>query len=243
MTLSIFLDSSINEDKVNAISHNFEINVVTKIPTNKPFLVFKENGLNFFFDPSFSKSLHIDFLKGSMGWRLRRSDHEKLLKKTLGKFNEPLNIFDGTAGMLSDTLIFLALGHKVIAYEQSRIIFLLVLDALERAKSQVPFIENLKLLNGNSVECFKRHANIDVIYLDPMYPENKKNVLRSGNIALIKDILQIEKIKDHGDNIFYEFKEYDYKKIVLKRPIKSELLDNKYNYQIKGKSTRFDVYI
>ena len=69
------------------------------------------------------------------------------------------------------------------------------------------------------------------------------NVLRSGNIALIKDILQIEKIKDRGDTIFYEFKEYDYKKIVLKRPIKSELLDNKYNYQIKGKSTRFDVYI
>ena len=49
MTLSIFLDSSINEDKVNAISHNIGINAVTEIPTNEPFLAFKENGLNFFF--------------------------------------------------------------------------------------------------------------------------------------------------------------------------------------------------
>jgi 16S rRNA (guanine1516-N2)-methyltransferase len=76
-----------------------------------------------------------------------------------------------------------------------------------------------------------------------MYPEPKKNVLRSGNIARIKEILQIEMITDHGDDIFYEFKEYDFKKIILKRPIKSELLDSKFNYQIKGKSTRFDVYI
>jgi 16S rRNA (guanine1516-N2)-methyltransferase len=76
-----------------------------------------------------------------------------------------------------------------------------------------------------------------------MYPEPKKNVLRSGNIARIKEILQIEMITDQGNDIFYKFKEYDFKKIILKRPIKSELLDIKFNYQIKGKSTRFDVYI
>ena len=33
------------------------------------------------------------------------------------------------------------------------------------------------------------------------------------------------------------------KKIILKRPIKSEKLCNNINYQIKGKSTRFDIYI
>jgi 16S rRNA (guanine1516-N2)-methyltransferase len=243
MTLSIFLDCSNNENKVANIQKSFGLNVVTETPTNKPFFVFKENGLNFIFNSDNAKSLHIDFLKGAMGWRLKRSDHEKLLKKTLGKNNKPLYIFDGTAGLLCDSLIFLALGHRVIACEQSKILFLLVSDALERAKDQLPFIENLKLLNGNSSECYKDHKNVDVIYLDPMYPEPKKNVLRSGNIALIKDILQIEMIKDHGDNIFFEFKENDYKKIVLKRPIKSDLVDNKFNYQIKGKSTRFDVYI
>ena len=243
MTLSIFLDCSSNENKVNNIQESFDLNVVTKIPINEPFFIFKQNGLNFIFNSDNSKSLHVDFLKGSMGWRLKRSDHEKLLKKTLGRNNGPLSIFDGTAGLLSDTLIFLALGHRVIACEQSKILFLLISDALKRARDQLPFIENLKLINGNSAEYFKDYKNVDVIYLDPMYPEPKKNILRSGNIALIKDILQIEMIEDCGDNIFFEFKENNYKKIVLKRPIKSDLLDNKFNYQIKGKSTRFDVYI
>ena len=35
-----------------------------------------------------------------MGWRLKRSDHETLLKKALGKNTDSLNIFDGTAGLL-----------------------------------------------------------------------------------------------------------------------------------------------
>jgi 16S rRNA (guanine1516-N2)-methyltransferase len=243
MTLNLLLDCSNNEDKVNNLSENFIFNVVTETPVNEHFFAFKENGLNFFLSSNDTKPLHIDFLKGSMGWRLKRSDHEKLLKKTLGKSSESLCIFDGTAGLLSDTLIFLALGHKVIACEQSKILFILLLDAIERAKDQLPFMGNLKLLNANSTECFKDYTNIDVIYLDPMYPEPKKNVLRSGNIARIKEILQIEMITDQGDDIFYEFKEYDFKKIILKRPIKSELLDSKFNYQIKGKSTRFDVYI
>ena len=82
---------------------------MTETPTNEPFFVFKENGLNFIFNSDNAKSLHVDFLKGAMGWRLKRSDHEKLLKKTLGRNNGPLCIFDGTAGLLSDTLNFLSL--------------------------------------------------------------------------------------------------------------------------------------
>lgn len=243
MNIDIFIDSPRHKDEVERISSEFNIKVLTELPASKPFFSYRENGLNFFSDINNPKPLHIDFLKGSMGWRLKRSDHETLLKKALGKNTDSLNIFDGTAGLLSDALIFLALGHNVIACEQSTIIFLLVRDAIERAKEELPYIENLKLFNGNSFECFKNQKNIDVIYLDPMYPESKKNILRSGNIALIKNILEIEMIKDCGDNIFYEFKESDFKKIILKRPIKAELLDSKFNYQIKGKSTRFDVYI
>ena len=31
------------------------------------------------------KLLHVDFLKGSLSWRLKRRDHETLLKKAIGK--------------------------------------------------------------------------------------------------------------------------------------------------------------
>jgi 16S rRNA (guanine1516-N2)-methyltransferase len=46
-----------------------------------------------------------------------------------------------------------------------------------------------------------------------------------------------------ADSLFLEFKELNYKKIILKRPIKGEKICNNINYQIKGKSTRFDIYI
>jgi len=46
-----------------------------------------------------------------------------------------------------------------------------------------------------------------------------------------------------GDEIFHEFRASEHKKIILKRPIKAPLICNKINYQIKGKSTRFDIYI
>ena len=90
---------------------------------------------------------------------------------------------------------------------------------------------------------YKDQINIDTIYLDPLYPETKKHILRAGNINAIKSILKIENIEDMADSIFLEFKELNYKKIILKRPIKGEKNCNNINYQIKGKSTRFDIYI
>ena len=62
-------------------------------------------------------------------------------------------------------------------------------------------------------------------------------------MLLIKNILKIEKIDNLEDKIFFNFKKNDFKKIILKRPIKSKIIDDNLNYQIKGKSTRFDIYI
>jgi len=202
------------------------------------------NGLHFTKDSTnLSSSLHVDFLSGPMGWRLKRTDHETSIKKAIGKNKEDITIFDGTAGLLSDTIIFLALGHKVVACEQSKIIFLLVNDAIERAKSELPFLKNLLFLNAKSETQYKETDNIDIVYLDPMYPEPSKNLLRSGDISTINHILDIEKIADDGDELFFNIKKSNFKKIILKRPIKAEIVDKNINYQVKGKSTRFDIYI
>ena len=82
-------------------------------------------------------------MKGKTGWRIKRAEHEGNLKKALGKTRDRLAIFDATAGLLTDTMIFLSLGHIVVAIEQSKIIFLLVQDAIRRAQSKIPFLDNL----------------------------------------------------------------------------------------------------
>jgi 16S rRNA (guanine1516-N2)-methyltransferase len=70
-----------------------------------------------------------------------------------------------------------------------------------------------------------------------------KNALRSGDISTISHILDLESINDDGDAIFFSIKDSNFKKIILKRPIKADIIDKNINYQVKGKSTRFDIYI
>ena len=98
-------------------------------------------------------------------------------------------------------------------------------------------------LNAKSETQYKETDNIDIVYLDPMYPEPSKNLLRSGDISTINHILDIENIADDGDELFFDIKNSNFKKIILKRPIKAHIIDKKINYQVKGKSTRFDIYI
>ena len=243
MNFSIYIDNKIYVDYLINVLGAPEANIVNTHPEQSSFFIYKENGLHFVINSTQKKLIHIDFLKGQMGWRLKRTDHETLLKKALGKKRDNLTILDGTAGFLSDTLIFLALGHKVIACEQSRVLFMLLNDAINRAREELIFLKNLVLAHGNAIDIYKNARNVDLIYLDPMYPDSKKNAARSGSMNDIKNILEIESIKNIEDQIFFDFKKQEFKKIVLKRPVKSKIIDTNLNYQVKGKSTRFDVYI
>ena len=140
-------------------------------------------------------------------------------------------------------MIFLSLGHKVTAIEQSKILFYLVKDALNRAESKLSFIKILDFRYGNSIDLYKTiERQIDIIYLDPMYPILKKNQKKSLEIETIRFLLKEEKIEGNEQDMIKKFLEYDHKKIILKRPLKSEIYSN-INYQVKGKTTRFDIYL
>ena len=96
--------------------------IISEQLTDQPHLYLSEAGLSFFHPEARSKNkFQINFTSGSTGWRVKRADHEKLIKKALGKSEHPLNILDCTAGMLQDTLLFLSLVHQVTALEQIKI--------------------------------------------------------------------------------------------------------------------------
>ena len=233
--------SNIDNRYLNEITKRHSLNLQINNKPKYPCFEFKDEALQFSFtDKIFLK---LDFLKGSINYRLQRAQHEKHLKKAIGKNKEPQLILDGTAGLLSDTLIFLSLGHKVIACEQSRYIYLLISDAVRRAEEQLDFLENLILVNQNSIDTYLEKDNIDIVYLDPLFPQDKKQLKRSKSICALRDILKLEKIVTCDDKLFMKFNELKPKKIILKRPLKSEIIYNTPNYQVKGKSTRFDIYI
>ena len=165
--MQIYVEKSFLDKNIHNISNNFNLDITNAIPLSKYYFIYDKNGLSFIRDSKNPKeTLNINFLKGKLGWRLKRVNHETKLKKALGKAKTPLNIFDATAGLLSDSMIFLSLGHNVVAVEQSKIIYLLLEDAIRRAKDSMPFLSNIKLINGNSFDVIKQKNTLfDVIYL------------------------------------------------------------------------------
>jgi len=243
--MQIYVEKSFLDKNIHNISNNFNLDITNASPLSKYYFIYDKNGLSFIRDSKNPKeTLNINFLKGKLGWRLKRVNHETKLKKALGKAKVPLNIFDATAGLLSDSMIFLSLGHSVVAVEQSKIIYLLVSDAIRRAKAFIPYLTNIKLINASSIDIFNKiDTSFDIIYLDPMYPISKKNIKKSGELRAIRSILEIENLIHDDDSIINSFMNSEYKKLILKRPLKSKKIYSNINYQVKGSTTRFDIYI
>jgi len=243
--MQAYVEKAFLDNNIERISNKYGLQIVDMAPTSKYYFTYDKNGLSFIKDSQNPKEvLNVNFLKGKLGWRLKRTNHESNLKKALGKSKEPLYIFDATAGLLSDSMIFVSLGHKVFAVEQSRIIYLLVKDGIRRAEASIPFLNNLKLINANSINAYKEvDTSFDVIYLDPMYPMLKKNIKKSGEISAVGSILEIENLIDDQDFLIKSFMNESFKKLILKRPLKSKKIYSNINYQVKGSTTRFDIYI
>ena len=211
--------------------------------SHQPHLYLSEAGLSFFHPEARSTNqFRIDFNSGSTGWRIKRANHEKLIKKALGKSERPLNILDCTAGMLQDALLFLSLGHNVTALEQSKILFYLLQDGISRSEDQSIFLK-LDLINANACSYAALATNFDVIYFDPMYPPSKKNALSSGQLEYISKILEVESLENNASKDFEVLQLIPARKMIVKRPIKAEPFSFQTNYQVSGKTTRFDVYI
>ena len=190
-----------------------------------------------------NESLSFDFLKGRLFNRLKKIEHESLIKKAIGKNKVKLKIFDATAGSLIDSIIFLKLGHRVVACEQSKILYRLLDDAILRAKNEYNFFENLSFINSDSAKIIDSHLDSDIFYFDPMFKDIKQNIKRSGTLQKIGSVLSLERLEDTSQKIFNQMLKKKYKKIIVKRPIKSNPLHEKINYQVKGKAIRYDIYI
>ena len=234
------IQQSLAEDTASRLGTIVSPNLALNSQTH---LYLSESGLSFFHPEARSTNqFRIDFNSGSTGWRIKRANHEKLIKKALGRSKKPLKILDCTAGMLQDTLLFLTLGHQVTALEQSKILFYLLQDGISRSEDQSIF-NQLDLKHMNACSYASQAKNFDVIYFDPMYPPSKKNALSSGKLEYIAKILEVESLKNNPMHDFEVLQLIPAKKMIVKRPIKAESFSSQLNYQVMGKTTRFDVYI
>ncbi len=195
------------------------------------------------------KPLRVDFLNKEMLYRLKNLHNTRQnIGKAIGcKNNYHPTILDATAGMGTDAFILAALGAKVTMAERNPIIHILLKNGLERANQNPKIAEiasNLKLIHTDS-ENYLQNTNdyYDVIYLDPMFPEQNKTALSKKEMEIFKVITQ-ENNKQKDDLILEIALKKAKQRVVVKRPLKGPYLENKKpTSQIEGKSSRFDIYI
>ena len=124
---------------------------------------------------------------------------------------------------------------------------MLLADAYERAQrdeAACEWVRRICLRQGNAVSLLADvsvQREVDVVFLDPMYPEKSKKALAKKDMRLFQQLL------GHGGDdeasLLDAAREAAKYRVVVKRPIKGACLaGEKPSFSIKGRSTRFDVY-
>lgn len=169
-------------------------------------------------------------------------------------------VFDATAGLGTDALIIAALGCRVRSLERSDVIFALLKDGKQRLLAKACEDDELKkiadrmsfehgdarailaaIANGSAPAI--DHTKPDVVYLDPMYPDDGR-----ANSALPKKTMQMFRRLLDGDEDASELWEAAMsaalKRVVVKRPMKAPPLGSqKPSHSFEGKTARFDLYL
>ena len=184
-----------------------------------------------------AQPLSIDFNTPRFQYRLKRAAHEQVVKACRIKKQDNIQILDATCGLGRDAMLLQQAGFRVTAYERHPLLAALLADALIRLPDDhVKF----NLQNGDAITAFKS-ADYDVIYLDPMFPDNPKSARVKKDMAILQQ-LHHDSIDDSVE-LFKAAWQAPCQRLVVKRPQKAATLSAvKPTFQINGKTCRFDVY-
>ena len=173
-----------------------------------------------------------------------RLSHEMLVRAAKSDFPD-LHAIDATAGMGEDSFLLAAYGYQVTLYEQNPVIAALLKDALRRAKRNPALKEiaaRMTLVQTDSVEALSKQMDpVDVIYLDPMFPQRQKSGLINKKLQLIQ---KLEPPCSTETDLFDAAIKANPSKIIVKRPLKSpNLAGREPSYTLNGKAIRYDCYV
>jgi 16S rRNA (guanine1516-N2)-methyltransferase len=196
-------------------------------------------------------SLCIDFLAGKMRHRrIYGGGKGQDIAKAIGIKKIPnATVIDATAGLGRDAFVLAGLGCQVTLLERNPVIYSLLKNALDRvhdSDDQVvkAICARMTLINKNAYEYLLAQQEADyadVIYLDPMFPLRKKSAKVKKEMVYFHDIVGVD---TDSDALLILALKRAHKRIVVKRPRLAEALAGlKAQFNITGKSTRYDIYL
>ena len=191
--------------------------------------------------------LGFDFTDGEITKRANQvSKSNEVIAKAIGcKSHYRPNVLDATAGMGRDSFMMARLGCNVIMQERNFAIYHLLANALERLKnspnSKLFEPDSLVLKQQDSIQLLTTDKQIDVIYLDPMFPDRKKTALVKKKMRLFKLLTGDDQ---DSSKLLTAALHSNVRRVVVKRPKGAPFLsDLRPSHEIKSKNFRYDVYL
>lgn len=188
--------------------------------------------------------------------RLKRASIKSEMIARACNLTEKPVLIDATAGLGHDSLLMAQLGADVTLIERHPILFTLLEDAKKQAESD-PFLSKvvtrIDLVFSDSAKYLKQQAEqgkkVDVVYLDPMFPQRDQHQQAEKKQAQVKKQMQLLHLllpedgeMDLGDELLNLAKVIA-KRVIVKRPRLAVFLANEQpSHQWQGDACRFDAY-
>ena len=158
-----------------------------------------------------------------------------------------LRVLDATAGLGRDGYLLAALGARVSLLERHPSTCALLRDARARALADprgAAAAGHLEVLEGDAIAVLAEPANRgrwDVVYLDPMYPDDGKTALPSKEMQLLRELTGGD---DDADALLAPALACGAARVVIKRPSKAPPLAGiAPDLSLDGTQLRFDVHL
>jgi 16S rRNA (guanine1516-N2)-methyltransferase len=208
-------------------------------------LQYDKDGRLHLFDTGSRMALSASFDSGSLGYRRRQHVGAELLVKAVGGLRAAdKSVADATAGLGGDALLLATAGFQVTMIERSPVIAALLRNALSRAAaSDDPVLRRtvsaMHLHVGEAAEWLNSHR-VDIVCLDPMFPPRKKSAQVRKEMVLLGKLLATD---DRGETLLQPALHAAGNRVVVKRPrLAPSLAGARPDWQLNGRSSRFDVY-
>ncbi|MFT4925476.1 MAG: 16S rRNA (guanine1516-N2)-methyltransferase [Phenylobacterium sp.] len=198
------------------------------------------------------KAIMVDFVAGANAHRRKFGGGKgQSIAKAVGiKGGYRPKVIDGTAGLGKDAFVLASLGCQVTLVERHPVVSALLADGLARAY-QDPDIgewmqQRLILSPADHIselvaEAGDELSQVDVVYLDPMYPHREKSALVKKDMRTFQSLVGADTDADH---LFAPAMQLAQKRVVVKRPdYATPLAGQAPTMVIETKKNRFDVYV
>ena len=138
-------------------------------------------------------------------------------------------------------MLFSHLGHTVVAVERHPIIYTLLADAVQRAQKDTTDLD-ITTIHNDAESFLQNNPPADIIYLDPMFPEQRKSRLVKKPMQLLQAIAG-PCTEDYSALLIYA-RQCANHKVIVKRSKNAPHIGDITPCRIisHNQSTRYDIY-